>query len=506
MFANEKLSSRSPRKKIRPFLGRMLTFKNLFTPMNPFSRKFSLRFYQFVLTAFFAAFLSFGFHATATAQEDETQNAVAAFNEGQNLHEKGDLAGAIKLYERALNAVPEFPEAAYQRGIAYLALGRSDEAESSFRKASGLRADWTLALTSLASILIQRDELGEAEKILQKVVDLEPQNPPALAALSELRLRSNAAPATLQELLTKITVLTSKANPTASLWSARAALENALGKRNAAKSSLAGALAVDPKNATALFQVADIALAEGDPAKANEIALRLENTSANADRLKLLKANILAQESKTDDALKQLDSIQRPDAAAADLRMRINAAKATNPADLERQLETDAKNPLILGRLCSLYRRDDPAKALAYCRRASEMEPQNINHAVGFGAALVQAKQFDAAIKVLRKLIQIAPDNTTAHANLATALFQLKRYSEAKPEFLWLTLAQPKSPAAYYFLGITHDHLTEYIDALANYHQYLRLADPVAGRLEIEKVNLRLPSLEKLIKAGKGRK
>jgi hypothetical protein len=52
----------------------------------------------------------------------------------------------------------------------------------------------------------------------------------------------------------------------------------------------------------------------------------------------------------------------------------------------------------------------------------------------------------------------------------------------------------------HYFLGITHDQLNEYLDAMANYQQFLRLADAAQNKLEIEKVNLRLPILQKQIK------
>jgi len=85
-------------------------------------------------------------------------------------------------------------------------------------------------------------------------------------------------------------------------------------------------------------------------------------------------------------------------------------------------------------------------------------------------------------------------------------LFQLKRFDEAKAEYQWLIERQPNLAAAYYFLAITHDQLGEYLDAMANYQQFLRLADPVASKAEIEKVNLRLPTLQKQLRDGKGKK
>jgi tetratricopeptide (TPR) repeat protein len=118
----------------------------------------------------------------------------------------------------------------------------------------------------------------------------------------------------------------------------------------------------------------------------------------------------------------------------------------------------------------------------------------------------VQAKQYNDAVIILRRLLQVVPDNSTARANLATALFQIKKFEEAKIEYRWLTEKQPTLPIAYYFLAIIHDNLAEYMDAMANYQQFLKLADSGVSKLEIEKVNLRLPALQKLIKQGKGKK
>ncbi len=437
---------------------------------------------------------------------DEADDAVAIFNEAQAQHEKGKLSEAIVLYEKAINVLPEFPEAEYQRASALQSLGKNDEAEKGFRRAVELKPDWTLAMTSLGSMLVKRGSFAEAEPILIKTLETEPQNQTALTALVELRLTTKASKAVLQDLLTKVSTLTAKANPTATLWSAKAALEIALGKLEQAKASLANTLALDPNNRAAMFQVADIALVEGDLQRANSIAAAIEKTGQNRDELYLLRANIFAREDKFDDALKHLDAIAKPNAAAASLRSQIVANSSHNPAEIEKQLETDARNVQLLGRLCNLYRKDDPQKALVYCRRANALDPTNVSHAVGYGAALVQAKQYDAAVNLLRKILEKVPDNRTAHANLATALFQLDRYAEAKPEFEWLTAKEPTLAGPYYFLAIVHDHLTEYMDAMANYQSYLRLADPVANKLDIEKINLRLPQLQKLIKEGKGKK
>ena len=455
----------------------------------------------------FIVFLLFISVGLAVAQGDDNQvSAVALFDQAQEIQEKGDLSGAVIIYEKALKILPEFPEAEYQRAAALLSLGKTDDAEKGFRRAVDLRPEWSLALTSLGSLLVQKEKYADAETALAKAIDIEPLNPPALVALADLRLRTKAPQGVLLDMLAKITALSSKANPTSSLWSVKAALEMALGKREAAKLSLAGAIGLDPNSRSALFLIADIALIEGDVERAKNVAAKIEKSGRSLDELRFLKASIAAREGSSEEALKRLDAISRPNAAAADLRRNIIANSSQNAAEVEKLLDADPKSSALLGRLCGLYRTADPAKALDYCRRASEAEPNNVSHAVGFAAALVQAKQYDAAANLLKKIIELVPDNWTAHANLATALFQLHRYSEAKAEYQWLTVKQPLVAGPYYFLAITHDRLTEFMDAMANYQEYLRLADPVANKLEIEKINLRLPTLQKDIKAGKGKK
>lgn len=433
----------------------------------------------------------------AQTEAGDADDPIAIFNEGQELHEKGNFAEAIKLYEKAISIVADFPEAEYQRGAALLSLGKTDEAERAFRRALELRPEWTLAMTSLGSLLVQKVP-SEAEPMLEKVVKAEPQNSLALAALTELRLNEKASKVVLSGLLAKVTTLTAgKANPTASLWAARAALESALGLMKDARASLSTALAIDTSNRTVLIQAAEVALADDDPVRARALVDRLRALAGTGDQVKYLEGAILAYEGKIEDALIAVSAIAKPTRATQELRERLQA-KTASPAELEKILATEPDKAEILGRLCKAYRRDDPTKALDYCRRANAAEPENIDHAIGYAAALVQAEQYDAAVNLLRRILKTAPEHATLHANLAAALYKLKRYAEAKPEFEWLARARPSEPTAYFFLAISHDQLGEYIDALANYQRFLRLAEPERDKLDIEKVHLRLPQVEKL--------
>ena len=453
-----------------------------------------------------------------TSEPGEAAEAVAFFNRGQDLHEKGDLHGAIALYDKALEIVREFPEAEVQKGSAQYSLKKFEEAERSFRRALDFRPDWSLAQAKLGEVLVRRYRLQpgtqdpgtlleEASKTLNKAIAIESSNYLAHVALAELRLISGAPDTTLRGSLEHLTRLSDgKMNVPAAVWSSRALIELELGLKEKAKVSLARALESDAANQNALFASGRLALEDGDTAQANTIASKLEKLSPVDEDIKMFRARIFLAEGNAEAAAAVMKSVAAPSAKALALLENISASAVDNAPQLEALLAKDPGNAAALGRLCTILRTGDPAKAVEYCRRAVEAEPSDVRHAVGFGAALVQAKRYDEAVAVFRKLLEFVPDNSSAHANLATAFFQLKRFEEAKTEFRWLIDKQPALAGAYYFLAVTHDQLQEYPDAMANYQLFLRYADAEKNSLEIEKVKLRMPSLDKQVKGNKGKR
>jgi cytochrome c-type biogenesis protein CcmH/NrfG len=177
--------------------------------------------------------------------------------------------------------------------------------------------------------------------------------------------------------------------------------------------------------------------------------------------------------------------------------------KVAQPA-LEKLIAANPKNATLLGRLGEVTRRSDPQKSAESYRRANEIDPRNPRYATGYAAALVQARRFAEAVTILRQVIASVPNEYAAHANLALALYELKDFARALPEYQGLANARPEVPATYFFIATAHDNLGEYAEALEAYEKFLSLANPTNSKLDIEKVNLRLPRLRDQIKRGQG--
>jgi predicted Zn-dependent protease len=111
--------------------------------------------------------------------------------------------------------------------------------------------------------------------------------------------------------------------------------------------------------------------------------------------------------------------------------------------------------------------------------------------------------KYEEAIAVLNEALGTDPNNYAAHANLATALFKLKRYPDAAREFIWVIRTKPEIPASYFFLAISLDKLGDCAQSLKAYEEFARRADPAALKSELEEANTRIRDLQRLIREKK---
>ncbi|KXK03425.1 MAG: tetratricopeptide repeat protein [Acidobacteria bacterium OLB17] len=452
--------------------------------------------------------------AAIFAQDGDEPDIAGMFRTAQDVHEKGDYEKAIELYKKILEAAPGLPEAEYQIGSAYLSLKKPAEAEEAFRAAVSSRPDWSLPLTALGDLLVRKYKTAsatgaeaqairsKADDVLQKAVKLDADNIPAWIALADLRVASGASADVRGTTLAKLRELSDgKSNIPASLWIVRSILERSLNDTNAAKESLKRALQAAPEDRNALILLGESELRSGDVNAAAEIFRKLEPDGAADPAFILFRARLLSAQGKPEEALRTLSSLKT--AESQKLADSLRVASSEDAPDLERRLKDDPSNAAILGRLCVINRISAPEKALEYCRRASEADPENIAHAIGYSGALIQARQFAQAAALAKKLVEFAPDNATVRTNLALAYFELKAYAQAREQYQWLVDHKQGLPVAYYFVAITQDHLGDYRNAVANYQLFLRNADPAAHKLQIDQVTLRLPAVEKLARGSK---
>jgi protein O-GlcNAc transferase len=450
---------------------------------------------------------------TDDAFGDGAADPVKLFEQAQSAHARGDLTRALALYEEAIKVKPEFPEAEFQMGNVLGSLGRLSDAESAFQRAIKQRKDWSLPYSALGILLARSNRNAEAEASLRQALRLDSHDSVALRVLASIRLREGDA----KEALKLAQAATDDSNVPASTWLLRAMAERALGNKVAARTSLQNVLEMEPTNTAALLERAELFVEEGnyEPAlndlKAVEQAKDVDKQilsrvaaayeragkAVEAQRIAVTAGLVTIEQSSANGKLKVIGTKEEIDAANSEDPSVARSA-------LVQLIEKNPQSALLLARLGASYRTDDPVRSLELYRRATQIEPDNPEYATGYAATLVRARRFAEAAQILRRVISVVPDNYVAHANLATALYELKRYTEAIPEYEWLLKKKPDLAVAYYFIGSAHDNLGEFKEAEAAYNAFLGLADAKTNQLEIDKVNLRLPSLRRQIQLGQG--
>lgn len=458
--------------------------------------------------------LSLATRATAQTEDafGDAADPIKLFERGQNAHARGELEKALEFYEQALKVRPEFPEAEFQKGGALVSLGRLGEAEAAFKRAIALKKNWSLPYSALGALFVKESREAEAENLFRQALSVDPQDAIALRLLADLKLRRGATKEAL-ELARKATA--AKDAPPSS-WVVLAIAERANGDKLTSRKILDQVLDNDPSNLAALIERADLStedkaydaaikdLQAADKSKPNDKAIlsRLAYVYQQAGRVEEANAAAKAAGIKVEVAAgaKRTNVIGTPEEIEA---ANSNESSVARPA-LEKLIEKNPHSAFLLAKLGGSYRTDNPDKALELFRRAAEIEPTSAEYAVGYASALVQARRFADAARVLTEVVKVHGDNYPARANLATALYEMKLYAAAIPQYEWLLSAKPDVVVAYYFIATAHDNLGEYPQALSAYENFLAKADPKTNQLEIDKVKLRLPSLRRQIQLGEG--
>jgi tetratricopeptide (TPR) repeat protein len=472
---------------------------------------------KFLLTANCILLLVLGSAASAGAQTeeafgDDATDPVRLFERGQGAHARGEFERALGFYDQALKVRPEFPEAQFQRGHALASLGKLPEAEAAFRAAISLKKNWSLPYSALGALLMRRERDAEAEQQFRQALTIDKQDGLALRLLADIRLRAGDTTEAL-DIAKRATAIP---DAPASAWVVLALAQKASGDKPGAKTTLDRVLADESRNVGALLEraellsddkqfdaaIADLKAAEKLKPGDKAIATRLFNTLQKAGKPDEAAAVAKAAGIEVQPPANSDGVIGTPE--------EIEAANSSDPEisrrALEKLLEKNPRNAMLLARLGASYRTDNPARSLEYFRQAAQIKPDSAEYALGYAAALVQARRFADALAILRQVVNRNPDNYAAHANLATALYESKRYSEALPEYRWVLAAKPEAVVVYYFIATAHDYLGEYVEALAAYEKFLAAADARTNQLEIDKVKLRLPTLRRQIELGEGKK
>ena len=442
--------------------------------------------------------------STRATSDGGKHSAAAAFEEGQNAQQRGDLNTAVRFYTTAISADASLFQAYYQRATALLGLGRESEAQADLRKVTELQPDFARAHRGLGQMYLDRGQTEDAKRSLARAIELDPKLTGVRIYYASALLRSGEPQRAIEHLRFAI----EQREEVTLAYALVGVAEERLGKTAEAFADYSRAIELDPNNATAHEGRARLFEARGEIDKAIEdysTAYRQQPSRELA--VKLAELHTRAGQAQAAIQLYRRLLLEKPDDLSVRIEMAClmgeNGQGEEGEKEIARVIAAKPKDAKLLTRAGDFFFKQKPAQAAEYYKRAIDADPKDDRARVQLGASLVRSMQIEAAMPVLLDVLSRDPDNYAAHASLATALFKQKRYPEAAREFIWIIRVRPEVPASYYFLAISFDHLGDCEQASRAYQDFVRRADPAAYRSEIEEANARLGQLQRLIKERK---
>ncbi len=438
---------------------------------------------------------------------------------------RSDFAGAIELFEKAMQADPNYAPALVGLSTAYYWLvGDEPRSLELAQKAVELAPDSVAAYVALSHAQYALYNGAASLEAAEKAVALDAKNAEALAALARARLADNQHEAALDaarqaiELQADLTVaydaLGGYYRAIGDGARARAAYERALALQpdfviwhvtlgnlwramdrcEEAQAEYAKAQALMPDSADVLLSLAYLAMSRADYEKAEAHLKAAAELIPDAPQLHLAWGRLYRAQHETDKARTALRKAleRRPnyppalyllgwtylDEGECDLAVRQFQTLIT-----EQPHATDGLVGMGFARLCD----DDPAKALEYLRKAVKLDPYNEWAHMGLGAAYAAQERWDEARLAHAQALQVGLADATAHRELGSSLYEQDEYEAARAEFEVALRLAPESAAnsaTYVSLGFLDSLDEDFAQAETHARTALRL-DPKSTQAQL---------------------
>lgn len=347
------------------------------------------------------------------------------FARAVQLHQSGDILGAIREYEAFLNVQPHSIEARSNLGAAYARLGRYAEAIEQYKLALALDADNATIRFNLSLAFYKAAHIPEAAAELARLVAAQPDNKNAVLLLADCHFRMGE--------FKKVIELLSP-------------LEATLGEDRAYSYLLGTALILDNRAERGQV-IIDRIFRGGDSAEARVIM-----GAAHLMRRDFPQA--LQEFERAVEMNPQLPGVHSLYGRA----LLATGEPERSMAAFRRELELNPNEfeaNLYLGRQLGQEQKFD--EALAYLRRALQVRPRDLNARYYLGSVYLSTNQTVEAQRVLEEVVRDAPDFVEAHVLLATTYYRLKRKDEGDRERAIIQKLnaerQAKAPGAQENLG-----------------------------------------------------
>lgn len=344
----------------------------------------------------------FGVYLARVSAQAPTRESNLEYDRGVRLQQAGDLAGARRAYEAALQLSPRRIDALSNLGLVYCGLHEYDRAVQSFEKALKIDSRQPAVLFNLGLTYLQAGQNENSRRSLAAVVAEQNGNYLARHYLGVSLLK--------------------------------------LGRIREGMAELEVVARVHPEDLDALYTLASAYLKNNQLEMARQLidSKIIAHDTAEAH---LIAGSYYMAAQAYRNAVDELRRAQQLNPELPELGSRLGGAYAmTGSQEMATELFEDylKKNPsdydslAFLGWLYLEADRLDEAETIL--NRAHQMRPADLEVTFQLARVARARQHFEEAVGLLERVIAAKPDHTRAHVLLAQTYFHLKRMADGNRE------------------------------------------------------------------------
>jgi len=367
--------------------------------------------------------------------------------EAQTRMTEGRWKEASELIRAYLEVSPNDPEGAHVAGLICRQLGQYDDALRHFTRAAAMGYQQAESLSGMASIYVVRKDLGKAEELYKKALQIDPHNTTALLGLGSVYGEQKREAEAMQAFQDAIRY--GQRINTGMAYVGISNLHRKAGRLAEAREALAKAVEAEPSNPVIARIAASFGEQTGDVGTTIEHLRKAAEDRPTAEGL-LKLGRLLNQQKRYHEAAQYLGRAMTLGPPGADLHYELGIA------------------------LVELRQIDQAAQQF---NRAIQLAPNHTGALSQLGMLLARAGRFEDAEKLMSRIIQIDPNSPVAHYNLGLVLANLEAYDRAAQHLRKAIELNPNDPQARTKLGLVLAQQGKTAEATQQYREALRI-DP----------------------------
>ncbi len=389
-------------------------------------------------------------------------------------HHAGRLADAETIYLQILQNQPDHPEALYLLGALKGQRGDIDAGIDLIRRAIGFRPNAAEAHRNLGVLFAQQDRMEEAFNAFSRAAQLQPDSPHIHQDIGKILMKQNRPDEAIAAYSKAISLKPDFVEAHLLLGNALSAMR----RYDEALAAYTRVAQVKSDSAEAHYNIGLMLGKKGRPDEAIRAFLRAVQLKPDFAAAFLHLGLAYRDAGQLAEAL---DACRRAAQIGPDYMAHISMAMIL--AELHRFDEALASHALaaelqpdhaltheVLGQI--LLRQRGADAAIEHFRRAVAADPSRIAAWNSLGVALQSRGDFDEAAACFRRMLELRPDLTVAHARLVNTNRQKASNQEIQP--LIALLNQPGMPpeqriGAEFALGTALDDAGQYDEAFAHF-------------------------------------